>query len=163
MKQGSTLLLKWTVILLGIPPLALTVLLWSEIGRIAFNEALNGSTLGYIILGILSLITVSLIPYVAALSQSFKLLHYIDVSKAFSELSVKALKKIKRYALIISGLYLLALPLVAIVAEWDDAPGLIIVGMIPIFAALIVGVFSAVLQRLLKEAIEIKTENELTV
>lgn len=163
MKQKSTWLLKLAVVLMAIPPLALTGLLWFEIGKTAYKEAANGATLGYIILGILLLITVSLIPYLAALSQSFKLLHYIDISKAFSELSVAALKKIKKSALVISGIYVLALPLVAMVAEWDDAPGLIIIGMLPIFAAVVISIFAAVLERLLKEAIEIKTENELTV
>lgn len=163
MKQGSTLLLKMAVILMGIPPLALAILLWFEIGGTAFKEAVTGATLGYIVLAILLLMTVSLIPYLAALSQSFKLLHYIDISKAFSELSVAALKKIKKSALVISGIYVLALPLVAMVAEWDDAPGLIIIGMLPIFAAVVISIFAAVLERLLKEAIEIKTENELTV
>lgn len=163
MKQGSTLLLKMAVILMGIPPLALAILLWFEIGGTAFKEAVTGATLGYIVLAILLLMTVSLIPYFAALSQSFKLLYYIDENKAFSELSVAALKKIKKSALVISGIYVLALPLVAMVAEWDDAPGLIIIGMLPIFAAVVISIFAAVLERLLKEAIEIKTENELTV
>ena len=96
MKQKSTWLLKLAVVLMATPPLALTGLLWFEIGKTAYKEATNGATLGYIILGILFLVTISLIPYLAALSQSFKLLHYIDVSKAFSELSVAALKKIKK-------------------------------------------------------------------
>jgi hypothetical protein len=48
-------------------------------------------------------------------------------------------------------------------AEVDDAPGLILVGMVPIFTSLVIAVFAAVLQRLLQEAIDIKSENDLTV
>ena len=48
-------------------------------------------------------------------------------------------------------------------AEVDDAPGLAVVGMVPIFASLVIAVFAAVLQRLLKEAIDIKEENDLIV
>ncbi len=48
-------------------------------------------------------------------------------------------------------------------AERDDAPGIIIIGMIMIFASLVIAVFAAVLQRLLKDAIDIKSENDLTV
>ena len=48
-------------------------------------------------------------------------------------------------------------------ADIDDAPGLVIVGMIPIFASMVIAVFAAVLQRLLKEAIDIKEENDLIV
>ena len=65
--------------------------------------------------------------------------------------------------MIISGLYVVILPFVYIVAELDDAPGLIIVGMVPIFASMVIAVFAAVLQRLLQEAIDIKSENDLTV
>ena len=48
-------------------------------------------------------------------------------------------------------------------AELDDAPGVVIVGMISIFAPMVIAVFAAVLQRLLQEAITIKSENDLTV
>ena len=48
-------------------------------------------------------------------------------------------------------------------AEVDDAPGLILVGMVLIFASMVIAVFAAVLQRLLQEAIDIKSENDLTV
>lgn len=55
------------------------------------------------------------------------------------------------------------LPLFYIVAEADDAPGLIIIGLVIIFAATVVAVFAAVLQKLLKNAIAIKSENDLTI
>ncbi|MBM6614794.1 DUF2975 domain-containing protein [Desemzia sp. RIT804] len=148
---------------MGLPVLILAVILWFQIGSVAITEAFKGGTLGYIILGILTGLTLSMIPYYASLYQAFKMLTYIDRNKAFSALSVAALKKIKKYALIICGLYILISPLVFAVAQWDDAPGLVIIGMIPAFAALVVSVFAAVLQRLLQEAIELKSENELTV
>lgn len=163
MKKGSTLLLKAAVILMGIPVLVLAVVLWWQIGSVAIAEAFKGATLGYIILGILTGMTLSMIPYYASLYQAFKMLTYIDHNKAFSALSVAALKKIKKYALIICGLYVLILPLVFAVAQWDDAPGLVIIGMVPAFAALVIAIFAAVLQKLLQEAIELKSENELTV
>ena len=59
--------------------------------------------------------------------------------------------------------YAIILPFIYIVAEIDDAPGIILMGMVPIFTALVVGVFSAILQKLLNEAIKIKSENDLTV
>lgn len=103
------------------------------------------------------------IPYYFALYQTFKLLNYIDKNNAFSELSVKALKNIKYSALAISVLYVLGMPLFYLVAERDDAPGIIVIGMIIIFASMVIAVFAAVLQRLLKDAIDIKSENDLTV
>ena len=58
---------------------------------------------------------------------------------------------------------MIVLPFVYILAEVDDAPGLILVGMVMVFAPLVIAVFAAVLQRLLKEAIDIKSENDLIV
>jgi hypothetical protein len=55
------------------------------------------------------------------------------------------------------------MPFVFLAAEKDDAPGLVIVGMVPIFASLVIAVFAAVLKRLLQQAIDIKSENDLTV
>ena len=128
------------------------------------NEAIEkGSELAYVVYGLLIVMYISIIPFYFALYQSFNLLSYIDKNQAFSDLSVRALKKIKTCAIIISSLYVLAFPFVFIMAEVDDAPGLAVVGMVPIFASLVIAVFAAVLQRLLKEAIDIKEENDLIV
>ena len=163
MKRGTTLFLKIAVILIGIPVLALCIFLLPQIANEANEAAEKGSDLAYVVYGILMVMYVSVIPFYFALYQSFNLLSYIDKNQAFSELSVGALKKIKNCAITISGLYIVALPFVYIMAEIDDAPGLIIIGMIPIFASVVIAVFSAVLQRLLKEAIYIKEENDLIV
>ena len=163
MKRGSTLFLKLAVIFMGIPVLAMCLFLLPQLANEANEAAERGSDIAFVVYGILMVMYVSAVPYYIALYQSFNLLSYIDKNQAFSELSVIALKKIKNCAVIISVLYVVALPFVYIMAEVDDAPGLIIVGMIPIFAALVIAVFAAVLQRLLKEAIDIKEENALIV
>ena len=160
MKRGSTLFLKLAVILMGIPVLALCVF---AVPMIVRNVAEGLSGWDYVILGILMTMYVSAIPFYTALYQAFKLLIYIDKNKAFSELSVRALKKIKNCAATISGLYVISLPLFFIFAELDDAPGVVMVGMVLVFAPIVIAVFAAVLQRLLQEAIDIKSENDLTV
>ncbi|EEK79138.1 hypothetical protein bcere0009_19920 [Bacillus cereus R309803] len=54
------------------------------------------------------------------------------------------------------------MPLFRFIAKKVDPPiGLI--GFIIIFAALVIAVFAAILQRLLQEAINIKSENDLIV
>ncbi len=65
--------------------------------------------------------------------------------------------------MIITGLYVVMMPFVYLVAELDDAPGLIVIGMVIAFASVVIAVFAAVLQRLLQEAIDIKSENDLVV
>lgn len=163
MKRSSTLFLKVAVIFIGIPVLALCLFLLPQIANEANEAADRGWDLAFVVYGILVVMYVSAIPFYFALYQSFTLLSYIDKNQAFSQLSVTALKKIKNCALLISGFYVVGLPFVYILAENDDAPGLILVGMVMVFAPLVIAVFAAVLQRLLKEAIDIKSENDLIV
>ena len=98
------------------------------------------------------------IPFFVALYQTLKLLHYIDKNKAFSSLSVKALKNIKYCAITISALYGAGMPYIFYVADQDDAPGVILIGLVIIFASFVIAVFAAVLQGLLRNAIAIKSE-----
>lgn len=160
MKQGSTLFLKTAVILMGIPVLAMCIFLVPNIGNFAAELYPEMAYIKYLVF--INLYATA-IPYYFALYQTFKLLNYIDKNNAFSELSVKALKNIKYSALAISVLYVLGMPLFYLVAERDDAPGIIVIGMIIIFASMVIAVFAAVLQRLLKDAIDVKSENDLTV
>lgn len=163
MKQVSTFFLKIVVIVLGIPVLALCIFGLPKIATVAIDEAANGAQLGYMVLGILIVLYLSAIPFYFALYQTLKLLRYIDNSQAFSDISVQALKKIKNCAKIISGLYVVISPFVFMIAEWDDAPGLVLITLVIIGASLVIAVFASVLQRLLQEAINIKLENDLTV
>lgn len=160
MKRGTTLFLKSAVVLIGIPILALCIFVVPEIANYAVELYPDMAFLKSLIFIDLY---ASAIPFYFALYQAFKLLNYIDKNKAFSELSVKALKNIKNCAIVISGLYVAGLPLFFLMAERDDAPGVILIGLVVIFASMVIAVFAAVLQRLLKEAIDIKSENDLTV
>ncbi|WP_260285556.1 DUF2975 domain-containing protein [Peribacillus aracenensis] len=160
MKLGTTLFLKIAVILIGLPVLALCIFFVPEIANFAAELYPDMTYLKYLVLIDLY---ASAIPFYFALYQAFKLLSYIDKNKAFSELSVRALKTIKNCAITISGLYVVGMPLFYLIAEMDDAPGIILIGMVVIFASLVIAVFAAVLQRLLQEAIDIKSENDLIV
>jgi len=160
MKRGTTLFLKIAVILIGIPVLALCIFLVPEIASFAAELYPDIAYLKYLILIDLY---ASAIPFYFALYQAFKLLIYIDKNKAFSDLSVKALKTIKYCAITISILYVVGMPLFYLMAEMDDAPGIIVIGLVIIFASMVIAVFAAVLERLLQEAIDIKSENDLMV
>ncbi|WP_186578663.1 DUF2975 domain-containing protein [Aquibacillus kalidii] len=160
MKKVTTLFLKIAVIFLGVPVLALCIFLVPELSEIAVELLPDFTQIKYLV----SIIFYgSAIPFYFALYQAFKLLRYIDKNKAFSQSSVQALKKIKICAITISVLHVLVLPLFYLFAEIDDAPGVIFVGLIVPFASMVIAVFAAVLQKLLQEAIDIKSENDLTV
>ncbi|RKL65394.1 hypothetical protein CR203_20820 [Salipaludibacillus neizhouensis] len=160
MKRGTTLFLRIALIIIGIPVLALCLFLVPEIANFAAELYPDIAYIKYLIF--IDLYATA-IPFYFALYQAFKLLSYIDKNKAFSELSVRALKVIKYCAFTISLLYVVGMPLFFLIAEKDDAPGIILLGMVMIFASMVIAVFAAVLQKLLKNAIDIKSENDLTV
>ncbi|PMC34292.1 DUF2975 domain-containing protein [Bacillus sp. UMB0899] len=160
MNRGTTLFLKIAVILIGLPVLAICIFLVPEIGIFAAELFPDFPYIKYLVLIDLY---ASAIPFYYALYQAFKLLNYIDGNKAFSDLSVRALHKIKFCAVAICIFYAAGMPLFYLMAEVDDAPGIIVIGLVVIFASMVIAVFAAVLQRLLQEAIDIKSENDFTV
>lgn len=103
------------------------------------------------------------VPFFYVIFQTMKLLGYIDNNTAFSDASVAVLRKIKVCGSLIAAMFAAGMPYVYYVANEDDAPGVILIGLVIIGASLAVAVFAAVLQRLLQNAIEIKQENDLTV
>ena len=153
MKKGSTLFLKVVIYIIGFAALGLCVI----IGGVSISGNAG------MFLPILLIAGVTAIPFFFALHQALKLLSYIDNNTAFSGQSVKAIKNIKYCAFTISVLYAAGMPFVIYIADKDDAPGAVVIGLVFIFAPLITGVFAAVLEKLLQNAIDIKSENDLTV
>ncbi|WP_045520124.1 DUF2975 domain-containing protein [Neobacillus niacini] len=159
-KRGSTTFLKVIIFLAGIAVLALCIFLVPKIGIFAGELYPD---IPYMKSLVLIDMYAAAMPFYFALYQAFKLLSYIDKNQAFSELSVKALKIIKYCAITISTLYLLGMPLYYLMAKRIDPPSFIPIGLVIIFASMVIAVFAAVLQRLLQEAINIKSENDLTI
>lgn len=155
--KRQTLFLKAAVVLMGLPILALCLLGVPWIAKEAIQHFPKTTLFALVV------IYGAAIAFFVALYMAFKLLSYIDQNIAFSERSVNALINIKYCAIVISSLYVIGMPLIYYVAEVDDAPGLIIIGMVIIFVSFVIAVFAAVLQKLLKNAIDIKSENDLTV
>lgn len=160
MNRMLTIFLKIALVLIGIPILALCIFL---VPKVANYSAELFPNIAYIKYLVFIYLYVTAIPFYFALYQAFKLLSYIDKNKAFSGLSVRALKNIKYCAVTISIFYAAGMPVFYLMAEIDDAPGIIVIGLVIIFASMVIAVFAAVLQKLLKEAIDIKSENDLTV
>jgi hypothetical protein len=156
--KRETLFLKIAVILIGIPVLALCIFG----SPLLFNEA-AGYYPAYLLYPVLIGMYAAAIPFFIALYQALRLLSFIDKNEAFSELSVSALKKIKYCAATISILYVVSMPLFFLMAQADDAPGIVLIGLVITFASIVITVFAALLQKLLKNAIDIKSENDLTV
>jgi len=160
MKKGSTHFLRFIIFLLGLGVLALCVFALPSMWKGGSEEFPTASRAVFLIMiGMY----VAAVPFFIALWQTFKLLRYIDRNNAFSDLSVQALRNIKYCAIIIAALYVAGVPLLLPIADADDAPGMIVMGMGIACAPIAVAVFAAVLQRLLQNAIDIKSENDLTI
>lgn len=155
MKQSSTVFLRGAVIFVGLVVLALCIFVLPT----GINQEETGAGYGPIVIGMY----LTTVPFFIALYQTLKLLHYVDTNKAFSNLSVKALKYIKYCAASVGAFYTAGMPYIYLAAQQDDAPGVIVIGLVIAFASIVIAFFAAVLQKLLQSAIDIKSENDLTV
>ncbi|WP_404404675.1 DUF2975 domain-containing protein [Jeotgalibacillus malaysiensis] len=163
MKKGSTFLLKLTLLVLALPILIICVYAFPVLFFDVIDEAINGETVAIVLIGFILIMYAAAVPYFLSLYQTFKLLLNIDKNQAFSSQSVSSLKLIKKYAVIISLLFLIALPFIIVVARSDDTPVFILIGIVLAGASMVIGVFAAILEKLLWEAIEFKRENELII
>jgi hypothetical protein len=153
-KNSSTLFLRLVVVTFALIILSLCVVVL-PIGIATDQTGLYR----WILVGLY----VPAIPFFYAIFQTMKLLGYIDRNMAFSEESVSTLKAIKNCAAIIAGLFTAGMPYIFYAADKDDAPGVVAIGLVIIAASIVISVFAAVLQKLLKNALDIKAENDLTV
>lgn len=156
--KKETLLLRMAITFLGVVVLLLSVffLPWlTKTGTDAFPDPLIFAIVGGMVL--------TLPPFFFALFQALVLLKQIDAQEAFTQASKTAIKKIKNSAFMITGIYMLLLPVFYIIAELDDAPGVVVIGILLAGAPLIIAVFAAVLEKLLESALAIKSENDLTI
>lgn len=154
MKQVSTVFLKGVVVLIGLVMLAVCAIVL-PVGI----RAEDADGYRYILLGLYA----PVIPFFFVLYQAINLLNNIDKNLAFSALSVNALKNIKYGAAAISALFAAGMPYIFTVADKDDAPGVVAIGLVIVGISFVIATFAAVLQKLFQNAVDIKAENDLTV
>ena len=167
MRRGSTIFLRVVIVLIGIG--ALAFLLWEPQieGRNAhatqFQIYFNDPFLVY---GYLASIA-----FFVALYQAFKLLGYIGQNKVFSLNSVKALRTIKYCAIVLSLLIVMAAIYIRISYSFgvpeaqggDDPAGFIAVSIVTTFISIVIATAAAVFEKTLQSAVDMKSENDLTV
>lgn len=160
MKKSSTIFLQVVIVLIGIGALAL--MLWEPQieGRNAhatlFEIYFKDPFLAYAYIGS--------IPFFVALYQAFKLLGYIGRNEVFSQCSVKALRSIKYCALTLVAFILGAEAYFFIAVRGkDDIAGGVMMGLFLMFVSVVIATAAAVFERTLQNAVDIKSENDLTV
>lgn len=158
MKSGAILVLRAVVVLVGIGALAFLLLEPHFEGRNAhasfFAIYFKDPFLAYAY--------VASIPFFMGLFQGFKLLGYAARNKAFSPSAVKAARTIKYCALALIG-FVVGAELIIMLNESDDRAGGVFMGGLIFFASVVVAAATAVLERILQNALDLKSEHDLTV
>ena len=158
MKRSSTIFLQAVIVLIGIGALAL--MLWEPHieGRNAhatiFEIYFKDPFLAYAY--------IASIPFFVALYQAFKLLGYAGKNKVFSQEAVKALRTIKYCALAIIGFVAVSI-IFMIFGDRDDRPAGVFMRILITFPSIIVATAAAIAERILQNAVDIKSENDLTI
>jgi hypothetical protein len=158
LKQGSTLFLKLVISLIGIVTLAGLIWFPQTEGRAANLDLFSIYKDPLIIYGF-----IASIPFFVALYHGFKLLSYVDQNKVFSQSAVQAVRNIKYCAITLSGFIVVGILYLRLVAHGEDAAGPTAVGIFTTFAFIVMATAAAVFERLLKNAVDIQSENDLTV
>ena len=158
LKQGSTLFLKIVISLIGIGALAWLIRFPQLEGRAAHLDLIR------VYMDPLIIYTyIGSIPFFVALYQTFRLLGHIDGNKVFSQPSVDAVRNIKYCAIIFSGFIVLGILYIRLFVRGDDPAGVTALGIVTTFASIVIATAAAVFQRLLQNAVDLKSENDLTV
>lgn len=158
LKQSSTLFLKIVISLIGIVTLAGLIWFPQTEGRAANLDLFSIYADPLIIYGFLASI-----PYFVALYHGIKLLSYVDQNKVFSEPAVKAVRGIKYCAITLVCFIVLGILYIRLFVHGDDPAGPTAVGIFTTFACIVIATAAAVFERLLMNAVDIKSENDLTV
>ena len=161
MKRSSTIFLQVVIVLIGIGALAFMLGMPHLEGRnknaTVFQIYFNDPFLAYAYTGSLA--------FFVALYQAFKLLGHVARNEVFSQRSVKTLRTIKYCALTLVAFLVGAEAYFNIVqrSKGEDIAGGVMMGLFLIFVSFVIATAAAVFERTLQRAVEMKSENDLTV
>ena len=158
LKPISTLFLKIVIVLIAIVTLAGLIWFPQTEGRAANLDLLSIYTDPFIIYGFFASI-----PFFVALYHGIKLLTYVDQNQVFSEAAVQAVRNIKYSALALSGFIVVGILYIRLFVHGDDPAGPTGAGIFTTFACIVIATAAAIFERLLKNALDLKSENDLTV
>ena len=158
MKRSSTIFLQIVIVLIGIAALAL--MLWEPHieGRNAhatlFEIYFNDPFLAYAYIASIS--------FFVALYQAFKLLGYAGQNQVFSPAAVKAMRTIKFCAIAMIG-FVAGGEIFILSATGEDRAGGVFMGILITFGSIVIAAAAAMFERILQNAVDLKSENDLTV
>ncbi len=157
MKRGSTIFLQFVIVLVGIG--ALAFMIWEPhvegVNKHAtLVQMYCNSFVVYAFIGS--------IPFFTALYHAFKVLGYVSQNQTFSQPTVNSLRIIKYCALALIGFVAVSL-IFMIGGDREDRPGGLFMRILVTFPSIIVATAAAICERVLQNAVDLKSENDLTV
>jgi len=161
MRRSSIVFLQAVIVFIGIAALAILLIEPTREGRNVHATLVqvyfNDPFLAYAYAGSIA--------FFVALYKAFRLLGYVGKSDVFSQRSVNALRTIKHCAMTLVAFLLGAEAFIFIVqrSKSDDIAGGVMMGLLLIFISIVVATAAAVFEKTLQSAIDLKSENDLTV
>jgi hypothetical protein len=157
MKRSSTIFLQVVIVLIGLG--ALAFMLWephvegvnahATLFQMYFNSfvayAFVGST-----------------PFFVALYHAFKVLGYVRLNQTFSQATVRSVRIIKYCSLALIGFVAVSV-IFMIGGDREDRPAGLFMRLLVAFPSIVVATVAAMGERILQNAVDIKSENDLTV
>jgi hypothetical protein len=159
MKRISILFLQAVIVLIGIVTLFILIRFPLTEGRAKNLDLFSIYFDPFILYGYASSIA-----FFVALYKAFKLLGYIGKNQLFSPNSVRTLRSIKYCAIILcilivtAGLYIMIFH-----NKEDDPAGFLAMCIVITFISIAVATAVAVLEKNLQNAVDMKSENDLTI
>ena len=158
MKRGPSVFLRAVLVLIGIGAVAL--LLWEphlegrNVHATPFEIYFKDPFLAYAYIGS--------IPFFVGLYHGFKVLGYAGRNKEFSPSAVRSLRTIKYCAIALIA-FVAGGEVFILMGHSDDHAGGVAMGVVITFASIVVATAMSVLERALQNAVDMKSENDLTV
>lgn len=158
-KGASTVFLQVVVVLVAIVALIILIRFPQLEGRAQNLDLISIYSDPFILYGYAASTV-----FFVALYKAFKVLEYIRQNRLFSLDSVKNLRSIKYCAIILAVAIAMAGVYVRIFhADDDDPAGFVAMCIIATFISIAVATAVAVLEKILQNAVDMKTENDLTI
>jgi hypothetical protein len=158
MKKGSTLFLKVILVLVAVGIFAGMIRFPQTEGRAAHLDLISIYADPVIIY-----FYIASIPFFVGLYQAFKLLNLIDAHQAFSQGAVHTLRNMKLASLSLIGFIALFELYLRFFVLGEDKAGPMALGIYLSLAFGVVATAAGVFQKLFQNAVDMKSENDLTV
>ena len=159
MKRISIIFLQVVVVLVGIAALAIMIRFPMTEGRAQNLDLFSIYADPFILYGYASSIA-----FFVALYKAFQILGYIGQNKLFSQNAIRILRTIKYCAITLSILIVLAGIYIKIFhSKEDDPAGFLAMCIVTTIISIAVATAVAVFERTLQNAVDMKTENDLTI